>query len=112
LLHGSALSPRSRLAGSRRPRGSTYGPRLICIWQGVWEAADYPWSVRLQALLPEWMPWIRRHFRLTPDREGQLLRSSPRSIAYRLAAHQRAQRRHLYGRTKPGTLPQGGIPSP
>jgi len=78
--------------------------------QGVWEAADYPWSVRLKALLPEWMPWIRRHFRLTPDLEGQLLRMSPRSIDYRLAARKRAQRRHLYGRTKPGTLLKHHIP--
>jgi hypothetical protein len=78
--------------------------------QGVWEAADYPWSVRLQALLPEWMPWIRRHFRLTPDLEGQLLRISPRSIDYHLAAHKRAQRRQLYGRTKPGTLLKHHIP--
>ena len=61
LLHGSVPSPRP--LRSRRPRGSTYGPRLISILQGVWEAADYPWSVRLKALLPEWMPWIRRHFR-------------------------------------------------
>lgn len=108
LLHGSVLSPRP--LRSRRPRGSTFGPRLISILQGVWEAADYPWSVRLKALLPEWMPWIRRHFRLTPDLEGQLLRISPRSIDYRLAAHKRAQRRHLYGRTKPGTLLKHHIP--
>ena len=30
----------------------------------VWEAAGYPWSVRLKALLPLWMPWIRKRFRL------------------------------------------------
>jgi len=52
--------------------------------QAVWEAADYPWSVRLKALLPEWMPWIRRRFRLTSATEQQLLRNSARSIDYRL----------------------------
>ena len=108
LLHGSMLSPRPLRA--RRPRGSTYGPRLISILQGVWEAADYPWSVRLQALLPEWMPWIRRRFRLSTELERQLLSISPRSIDYRLAAHKRAQQRRLYGRTKPGTLLKHHIP--
>jgi len=78
--------------------------------QGVWEAADSPWSVRLQALLPEWLPWIRRRFRLSAELERQLLSRSPRSIDSRLAARQRAQRRHLYGRTQPGTLLQQHIP--
>src|SRR5437016_1376766 len=27
-------------------------------WPRIWEAAGYPWSVRLKALLPGWMPWI------------------------------------------------------
>jgi hypothetical protein len=56
------------------------------------------------------MPWIRRRFRLTAELEGQLLSISPRSMDYRLAAHKRAQRRHLYGRTKPGTLLKHHIP--
>jgi len=110
LLHGSVPSPRSRLAGSPRPRGSTYGPRLISIWQGVWEAADYPWSIRRKALLPQWMPWIRRHFRWTPEMERQWLRSSARSIAYRLRPYQQRAGRRLYGRTKPGTLRKHPIP--
>jgi hypothetical protein len=59
----------------------TYGPRVISILKAVWEATDYPWSVRLKALLPEWMPWIRRPFRLPPELERQLLQISARSIA-------------------------------
>lgn len=37
-----------------RPRGRKprYGKAVICILTGVWEAAGYPWSVRLKALLP------------------------------------------------------------
>src|SRR3984893_16969841 len=50
---------------ARRPRRVSYGTRVISILQAVLESADYPWSVRLKALLPQWMPWIRRHFRLT-----------------------------------------------
>src|SRR5438046_6319304 len=25
----------------------------------IWEAAGYPWSLRLKALLPLWLPWAR-----------------------------------------------------
>ncbi len=102
--------PGPRPVRARRPRGATYGPRLISILKGVWEAADYPWSVRLQALLPEWMPWIRRRFRLTAELERQLLRISPRSMDYRLRPHKRQLRCRLYGRTKPGTLLKHHIP--
>jgi hypothetical protein len=108
LLNGSP--PGSRTVRARRPRGVRYGPPLIRILKAVWEAADFPWSVRLQALLPQWMPWIRRHFRLTAELERQLLAISPRSIDYHLAAHKRQQRRRLYGRTKPGTLLKHLIP--
>ncbi len=34
----------------RRPRGVTYRPAVIRILRAVWEAADYPWSVRLNRL--------------------------------------------------------------
>src|SRR5947209_19186763 len=96
----------------RRPRGRRprYGRQVLSILAGIWEAADYPWSVRLKALLPDWMPWIRRRFRLGPELEHQLLRISPRSIDYRLRAHKQAQRRRLYGRTKPGSLLKHHIP--
>jgi transposase InsO family protein len=108
LLNGPP--PGSRPRRARRPRGVSYGPLLIRILKAVWEAADYPWSVRLKALLPEWMPWIRRRFRLAAELERQLLAISPRSIDYRLAAHKRQQRRRLYGRTKPGVLLKHHIP--
>jgi hypothetical protein len=88
----------------------TYGPRVISILRGVWEAADYPWSVRLKALLPEWMPWIRPRFRPTPEIERQLLQISARSLDHRLRAYKRRLRRRIYGRTKPGTLLKHHIP--
>ncbi len=108
LLNGPPPGPRP--VRTRRHRRVTYGPRLISILQAVWRAADYPWSVRLKALLPEWMPWIRGRFRLTPELEGQLLRISARSMDYRLRPHKRQQRRRLYGRTKPGSLLKHHIP--
>jgi len=102
--------PAAKAAPRRRPRGRTYGSQTLSVLKAVWAAADYPWSVRLKALLPEWMPWIRRRFRLTPEIEGQLLRISARSIDYRLGGEKRKLRRRLYGRTKPGTLLKHHIP--
>jgi hypothetical protein len=83
LLNGSP--PEAKPVRRRhRPRSVSYGAQVISILEAVWEAADYPWSVRLKALLPQWMPWIRRHFRLTLKIERQLLSISPRAIDYRL----------------------------
>src|SRR2546426_11076184 len=108
LLNGPL--PGRRPVRRRRRRGVTYGPRVISILKAVWEAADYPWSVRLKALLPEWRLWIHRRFRLTSDLEEQLLRISARSIDHRLGPEKRKLRRKIYGRTKPGTLLKHHIP--
>ena len=94
----------------RRQRGPTYGSRLVTILTEIWAAADYPWSVRLKALLLEWMPWVRRHYRLSATIERQLLQISARSIDRRLRSRKRKLRRRLYGRTKPGTLLKHHIP--
>jgi hypothetical protein len=102
--------PAERRTRKRRRRGATYGLRVISILRAVWEAADYPWSVRLKALLPEWMPWIRRRFRLGSKLEEQLLQISARSIDQRLRPYKRKLRRRLYGYTKPGTLLKHHIP--
>jgi hypothetical protein len=102
--------PAKPLPRRRRCRGMTYGSRVIAILKPVWEGADYPWSVRLKALLPEWMPWIRRRFRLPPEMERQLLQISARSIDYRLGGEKRKRRRRLYGRSKPGSLLKHHIP--
>jgi len=96
---------------SRRPRrASSYGSQVLSILAAVWEAAGYTWSVRLKALLPDWLPWIRKRYRLTPAVEQQLLRISARQIDRRLRAKKQAQRRRIYGRTKPGGLLKHQIP--
>src|SRR5512142_3217395 len=53
----------------RKPprRGLTYEARVVGVLKAVWEAAGYPWSVRLKALLPLWEHWIDAHFRLTTE---------------------------------------------
>src|SRR5882724_9205398 len=94
----------------RRRRRVSDEAQVISILEAVWEAADYPWSLRLKALLPRWMPWIRRHFQLTAEIEEQLLRISPRAMDYGLRSRKRVLRKRIYGRTKPGTLLKQQIP--
>jgi hypothetical protein len=91
-------------ARPRRSRDVRYGRATIAALQTIWEAAGYPWSIRLKALLPLWLPWARRRLHLRPAVEQQLRRISPRQIDRRLAPQRRQLRKRLYGRTKPGTL--------
>jgi len=107
LLNGPRPLVRPR---PRRPRGPSYDRSVIAVLASVWAAAGYPWSVRLKALLPLWLPWIRRHHVLSRDAEQQLLRISPRQIDRRLRPRKNQLRHRLYGRTKPGTLLKHHIP--
>jgi hypothetical protein len=88
----------------RRGRRPIYGPRVMTLLTALWEAAGYPCSSRLKALLPLWLPWARRRFGLTADLEQQVRAISPATIDRRLKAHKDRLRRTRYGRTKPGTL--------
>jgi hypothetical protein len=99
--------------GAARPpqrRALTYSPAVIEALRVIWEAAGYPWSLRLKALLPLWLPWARRRLRLRPGVERHLLAISPRQMDRRLAPHRRPLLQRLYGRTKPGTLLKHHIP--
>lgn len=107
LLHGP---PPARQPRAPRRRAPTYGPRVIQVLAVIWRAAGYPWSLRLKALLPLWLPWARARFRLPPALEAQLLRLSPRQIDRRLAPYRRPGRTGRFGGTKPGTLLKHHIP--
>ena len=107
LLNGP---PPERQPPPRRRRPPTYGLRVIQVLAAIWRAAGYPWSLRLKALLPLWLPWARRRFRLTPALEAQLLRLSARQMDRRLAPYRRPGRTGRYGGTKPGTLLKHQIP--
>ena len=107
LLNGPAPEAQPR---ARRSRGPSYGRLVIAALARVWEAAGYPWSVRLKALLPLWLPWLRQRMTLAPELERQLLAISPRQIDRRLQSRKRVLRRRIYGRTKPGTLLKHHIP--
>jgi transposase InsO family protein len=108
LLNGPR--PEKQRTRRERRRGLSYNQETLAVLTAVWEAAGYPWSVRLKALLPQWMPWIRKRFRLQPGIEKQLLKISPRQMDRRLKAQKRQRRRRLYGRTKPGYLLKHHIP--
>ena len=108
LLNGPR--PERRRKVRERRRGMSYGQETLAILTAVWAAAGYPWSVRLKALLPAWMPWIRKHFRMPPEIEKQLLGISARQMDRRLRAEKTQRRRRIYGRTKPGYLLKHHIP--
>jgi len=107
LLHGPRPEAHPR---PRRPRGPSYDRAVIQALAQVWEAAGYPWSVRLKAMLPLWLPWLRQRTALSPELERQLRTISARQIDRRLRSRKRVLRRRLYGRTKPGTLLKHHIP--
>ena len=88
----------------RRRRPTTYSAASIQALTTIWEAAGSPWSVRLKALLPAWLPWARRRFNLAASMCQQLQGISARQIDRRLAAVKRQLRTRRSGRTKPGSL--------
>ena len=94
----------------RRGRRVQYTPEVVCALRAIWTAAGHPWSVRLKALLPQWLPWARRRLRLSPTTEQALSQISARQIDRRLGPYKQELRRRLYGRTKPGTLLKHHIP--
>jgi len=102
-----------RPPGRRRRRGGRpvrYGPAVVRALRQIWEAASYPWSVRLQALLPLWLPWARRRWRLSREVAERLAEMSPRQMDRCLQPFKRDLRKRQYGRTKPGTLLKHQIP--
>ena len=77
LLNGPPPGQAARGAGRTRRRRVSYSREMLSILAAVWEAAGYPWSVRLKALLPLWMPWIGKRFHVRPEIARQLLSISP-----------------------------------
>jgi len=108
LLNGPP--PERKRRRVRRSRAPRYSAGLVSILASVWAAAGYPWSVLLKALLPLWMPWVRKRFRLKPEMEEQLLSISARQIDRRLRAHRARLKHRRYGGTRPGTLLKHQIP--
>jgi hypothetical protein len=101
--------PEPRRRGVHR-RACTYGAATIRVLETIWEAADFPWSVRLKAMIPLWLPWVATRIEVTEETKAELAKISPRTIDRRLRLVRVASRRRLYGRTKPGTLLKHQIP--
>jgi transposase InsO family protein len=110
LLNGPPPSRFQPQRVRRRSRSPSYGPGVISVLAAVWEAADYPWSVRLKALLPLWMPWVKKRFRVSADVEQQLLAISARQVDRRLHDRKQRLKRRRYGGTRPGALLKHQIP--
>ena len=108
LLNGPA--PQKPKTMVRKGRPSAYGAKVISALTGIWEAAGYPCSVRLKALLPLWLPWAIKRLALTAPVQKQLLTISPATIDRRLKGKRGQLKTRLYGRTKPGTLLKHHIP--
>jgi hypothetical protein len=76
----------------------------------VWEASGYLCSQRLKAAMPQWLPWIKKHFAINDKLAKELLAISARQMDRRLFAHKRTVKRRLYGTTRPGSLLKHMIP--
>lgn len=91
-----------------RPR--LYGQAVRGALVAIWDAAGYPWSVRLKALIPAWLAKARERFGFGQDVSQQLLAMSARTMDRLLANEKRTRKRRLYGRTKPGALLKHQVP--
>ena len=91
-----------RTRGPRRGRPTRYDAAVVRALRAIWVAAGYPWSHRLKALLPTWLPWARRRLALVPATETKVRAISARQIDRLFAPDKRTIRRRMYGRTKPG----------
>jgi len=101
----AAPAPKKRRPLRRPPPPQRiYGPAVEKLLVRIWEAAGYPWSVRLKAMLPHWLPWATAHFDIPADLEKLLLSMSARTMDRLLRAHKQAIKKRRFGRTKPGTL--------
>jgi len=96
---------------NRKQREKKYSEESVDTIIRIWEAADHPWSTRLVALLPIWLPWAKEHMKwITPELEKEMLSISARQIDRRLKDQKKKLSRKLYGRTKPGKLLKHHIP--
>jgi len=94
----------------RRVRHRIYDRQVFEVVEKVWEAASYPWSVRLREILRLWLPSMKKRFRITPEVENKLVRISASTLDRALREKKRRLRRRIYGRTKPGSLLKHQIP--
>ena len=72
-------------SSKRSVRGVSYSAKSIDVIEKIWKAADYPWSSRLKPMLPQWLPWAKKHIPgITKEIEEEILSISARQIDRRL----------------------------
>lgn len=99
-----ALWRQPRSPGMPVHRQTPYGAEVVAALAEIWRAADYPWSVRLKAMLPHWIPWLRERRVLSAAVETALATISTRTIDRLLQSRRGDLRRRHYGRTRTGSL--------
>ncbi|MDQ2865352.1 MAG: integrase [Candidatus Eremiobacteraeota bacterium] len=104
LLNGEARPAKKRV------RRAVYGVSVRAALIALWEAAGYPWSRRVKAMLPLWMPWLEQRTAMDSQTRTALGRISERSIDRLLQGKRGEVRRRLYGHTRPGSLLKHQIP--
>jgi len=97
-------------ARPKRKRPRKYDHQVLGVLEKIWNAANYPWSLRLKEIIRLWLPWIRVRYRIPPEVEEKLLSISPSTIDRALKPKKIKLKRRLYGRTKPGALLRHKIP--
>jgi len=94
----------------RRLRDPIYPNQLIRILEEVWIVAQRPWSVRLKAALPLWLPHIKQKWPLSSEEERLLLNMSAATMDRRLGPYKTRLKRKVYGKTRPGRWLRQAIP--
>jgi len=94
----------------RSARSSRFDSEAVTALVQLWTACDYPWSRRLHAMLPLWLPATRERFAMSERVEALLRSMSPRTIDRLLKPHRVELKRRIYGRTKPGTMLKHHVP--
>ncbi|MFY9663440.1 MAG: hypothetical protein WAK19_03220, partial [Candidatus Cybelea sp.] len=93
-----ALLGREPMPRSRPPGKPTRFTDEVCeALMKIWRAAAYPWSARLVAMLPTWMPHARVHLDLSDEVQRLLLSMSARSMDRLLRRHRTELKRRIYG---------------
>jgi len=93
-----------------RKQNFKYLHQTISTLEYIWESANYPWSEKLKALIPIWLPKLKQQMPISDDIEKQLLSISPSTIDRRLKKKKYQIRKRIYSTTKPGYLLKNQIP--
>ena len=101
-----------KVVKQRKPRGPTYGPRIIAALVTCWAVLRAPAGKRLAPMLPVLVPLLRRDGELDlTDAEAELLcQMSAATIDRRLAGERAKMMPRGRSHTKPGSLLKSQIP--